>query len=313
MIRWGFLGAGWMATTGLAPAVHSAKNASLYAVASRDHARSLPLNPQKVHGSYEDLLADPDVDAVYINLANHQHGQWTIKALAAGKHVLCEKPLALDLAQAQMMASAAQQYDRLLVEAVWTRWHPRFVRIVNVVSGGGIGQLEEIDSSFCFTSEFKDNYRLDPMMGGGSLLDVGLYQAHTWSALNGGKPKLDIESVDRKVGTTGVDLTTHITGRLSSGVKVTALASFEKQEAQHLVITGSDATIQCQGNDAFTSWNKPSALHIGDHVEEFAAINPYAVMVENFGSRINGEPSWIPKIEESLYVMGLLDQIKAFK
>ena len=79
------------------------------------------------------------------------------------------------------------------------------------------------------------------------------------------------------------------------------------------MITGSDATIQCQGNDAFTSWNKPSALHIGDHVEEFAAINPYAVMVENFGSRINGEPSWIPKIEESLYVMGLLDQIKAFK
>ena len=313
MIRWGFLGAGWMATTGLAPAVHSAKNASLYAVASRDPDRSLALNPQKVHSSYDDLLADPDVDAIYINLANHQHFEWTIKALTAGKHVLCEKPLALNFEQAQAMADAAKKYDRILVEAVWTRWHPRFVRIVELVSGGDIGQLRTIDSSFCFTGDFKDNYRLDPLMGGGSLLDVGLYQAHAWSAMSHGEPTLIIESVDQNAGATGVDLTTKVSAQFSNGVKVSALSSFEKQEAQHLVITGSDATIDCPGDDAFTSWNKPSSLHVGESVEEFAAIDPYSLMVENFSDRIMGLPSWIPKIEESLYVMGLLDQIKAFK
>jgi xylose dehydrogenase (NAD/NADP) len=211
-----------------------------------------------------------------------------------------------------MMAQAAKKYDRLLVEAVWTLWHPRFARIVELVSQGDIGQLSSINSSFTFTGSFGDNYRLNPLMGGGSLLDVGVYQAHTWSALCGNRPTLSIESVVRNVGATGVDLTTQITGTLSSGIKVGALTSFEKQEAQHLVITGSEATIECMGNDAFTSWKKPSSMRVGDHLEEFPAIDPYAVMIENFGCYIQGEPSWTPQIEDSLYVMGLLDQIKDF-
>jgi predicted dehydrogenase len=121
MINWGFLGAGWIASKALAPAVHSAKNATLYAVASQDRSRSEKLSPKQIHNSYEDLLADPEIDAVYINLANHQHFDWTLAALAAGKHVLCEKPLALNYVQAQMMAEAAAKNDRLLVEAVWNQ------------------------------------------------------------------------------------------------------------------------------------------------------------------------------------------------
>lgn len=311
MIRWGFLGAGWIATTAVAPAVHSARNGILHGVASRDRGRAAALHPQKVYARYEDLLADPEIDAVYINLANHQHCQWTVAALAAGKDVLCEKPLALDRAQGQVMADAAKKYNRLLVEAVWSRWHPRFVRIVELVARGDIGELVGIDSAFCFTAQFSNNYRLISGMGGGSLLDVGVYQAHLWRALNEDEPELKIESFTQSLGATGEDLTTQVSGELGNGVKINALASFEMPETQRLVIAGELATIKCLGNDAFTSWKKSSSLSVGNHLEEFEPVDPYCIMIENFGNHIEGKPAWILPIEQSLYVMKLLDQIKS--
>jgi predicted dehydrogenase len=311
MISWGFLGAGWIATKALAPAVHEAKNASLHAVASQDRVRAQALSANKVYDRYQDLLDDPEIDAVYINLANHQHCEWTIAALAAGKHVLCEKPLALDYVQAKEMADAAVRYDRVLVEAVWSRWHPRFVRIVELVNGGDIGALKRIESAFTFTGAMENNYRLDPNMGGGSLLDVGVYQAHAWRALIHGEPELSIGSLKQNMSSTGVDMTTELTGTLGVGVEVSALSSFEMPEAQKLVITGEVTTIECVGSDAFTSWHSPSSLRIGDRVESFAPVDPYRLMIENFGAHISGEPAWIPSIDQSLYVTKLLDQIKA--
>ena len=113
MLRWGFIGAGNIATRALAPAVHNSLTSSIYAVASRDTNRSQALSPTKVHASYGDLIADADVDAVYISLANHQHAEWAIKALQAGKHVLCEKPLASTHAEAKLMADAARISGKL--------------------------------------------------------------------------------------------------------------------------------------------------------------------------------------------------------
>jgi len=312
MISWGFLGAGWIAKTAMAPAVHAAHNATLQAVASRDHDRAKALGPHTVYQRYEDLLADPTIDAVYINLANDQHCQWSIAAMAAGKHVLCEKPIALDYAQAQAMADAAKKYDRVLVEAVWGQWHPRFIRVVELVQAGEIGKLTSIDSSFCFTGDFTDNYRLDPTMGGGSLLDVGLYQVHAWAALLPGVMDLTISSVKENPSDSGVDLTTKISGLLASSVTVDAIASFEMPEQQHLVIKGELGTIELLGNDAFTSWQKESALRIGDQEEQFAPVDPYQLMVENFGEHIMGKDGWIVPMEQSLAVMQVLDQISAF-
>jgi D-xylose 1-dehydrogenase (NADP+, D-xylono-1,5-lactone-forming) len=312
MINWGFLGAGWVATRALAPAVHEARNAKLLGVASRDLGRAAALVPEKTYDKYEDLLADSEIDAVYINLANHQHCEWTIAALAAGKHVLCEKPLALNYEQGQMMAKAAAKYDRILVEAVWNRWHPRFARIVELVNGGDIGAINRIDSSFCFPAQFENNYRLEVEMGGGSLLDVGIYQAHLWRALIHGEPQLNIESLIKNIGSTGVDLTTQLVGRLGNNIEISALSSFEMPETQKLVISGELATIECPGDDAFTSWNKPSSLRIGDHVQEFAPIDPYRLMIENVSAFILGESAWIPAIDQSLYVAKILDQIRAF-
>jgi len=313
MINWGFLGAGWVATRALAPAVHEARNAKLLGVASRDLGRAAALVPEKTYDKYEDLLADSEIDAVYINLANHQHCEWTIAALAAGKHVLCEKPLALNYVQGQMMAEAAAKYDRILVEAVWNRWHPRLSRIVELVNGGDIGTLNRIESSFCFPAQFENNYRLEVEMGGGSLLDVGIYQAHLWRALIHGEPQLNIESLIKNISSTGVDLTTELVGKLSNGIEICSLSSFEMPETQKLVISGELATIECPGNDAFTSWNRPSLLRIGDHLQEFAPVNPYRLMIENVSASILGESAWIPAIDQSLFVAKLIDQIKTFE
>jgi predicted dehydrogenase len=312
MISWGFLGAGWIAKTALAPAVHAARNATLQAVASRDHDRAKALGPHTVYDRYEDLLADPTIDAVYINLANDQHCQWSIAAMAAGKHVLCEKPIALDYAQAQLMADAAKKYDRVLVEAVWSQWHPRFIRAVELVQAGEIGTLIGIDSSFCFTGNFADNYRLDPAMGGGSLLDVGVYQAHAWAALNPGALDLQISSLKVNLSDSGVDLTSKIAGVLNEMIKIDAIASFEMPEQQHLVITGDRSSIEFLGNEAFTSWHKKSSLRVGDQVQQFAAVDPYQLMVENFGEHIMGNSGWIMPMQQSLVVMKIVDQIRAF-
>jgi xylose dehydrogenase (NAD/NADP) len=312
MINWGFLGAGWIASTALAPAVHEAKNAKLQAVASRDQGRANALQPETIYERYEDLLADPKIDAVYINLANHQHYEWTIAALAAGKHVLCEKPLALNQKEAEAMTAAAREHNRVLVEAVCTTWHPRFIRAIELIKNGDIGELREVNSAFCFPAQIENNYRLSKEMGGGSLLDVGVYQAHVWGALFDNAPELKIESIDRNLGATGIDLTTQVAGQFAHGVKVNAISSFEKPENQQLLISGESASIEFLGSDAFTSWKKPSLLRVGDHVQEFAPIDPYCVMIENFSDHIAGKPALIPSFDQSLYVAKLLDQIKDF-
>jgi predicted dehydrogenase len=311
-IRWGFLGAGYIATKALTPAVHAAKNATLQAVASRDVIRSQSLEPVKVHSTYQDLLDDPDIDAVYISLANHQHCEWSIKALQAGKHVLCEKPIAMDAKEARLMADAAKENNRMLVEAVWTRWHPRFIRMVELVQSGAIGEIKAIKASFTFPGSLEGNYRLLPEMGGGSLFDVGPYPLHAWSALTQGNLKMKIDSVQRNIGSTGVDMTTRIDATLNGCIAVNALTSFERDEEQQLLVKGSISTIENIGNDAFTSLRNPSVLKVGDLLENFAPVDPYQLMVENFSARIKGEASWILPIEETIRVMEILDEIALF-
>ena len=311
MINWGFLGASWVAGKALVPAVNSAPNASLYAVASRDPNRSAAFEPQVVHKSYEELIADPKVDAIYISLANHLHLEWTTKALNAGKHVLCEKPIAISGVDAKTIAETAKANDRLLVEAIWTRWHPRFIRMVELVRAGEIGELSSIDSAFTFTREIDDNYRLSPKMGGGSLLDVGPYQAHVWAALVGASANFSITTVTQNIGPTGVDMTTEVNATFDDKVKVSAVASFERSEEQRLEITGSNGKIQFPTGQAFTSWNEASSLKVGDRVEEFAPIDPFTLMVTDFGNHLMGEPAWLPSMEESIFVAAILDKVKA--
>ena len=308
-INWGFLGAGFVASRGLAPAVHTSRGATLYAVASRDEERSATLEPQRVHATYDDLLADDHVDAVYISLSNSQHIEWVTKSLQAGKHVLCEKPLGLTAAQTSAMFDVATRNDRMLVEAVWGRWHPRFARIVELVTSGEIGDIEHIETAFTFTSEMTDNYRLSPSMGGGALLDVGCYQAHAWVALTKGATDLTITQLERTIGPTGIDLTTDLSVRINNTVTAHSVSSFALPSHQQFIVKGTNGQISTGAGESFTTWNEASSLLVNDVLEEFPVTNAFVEMVENVSGVIDGESGWTVSSADSIRVAAILDSI----
>jgi D-xylose 1-dehydrogenase (NADP+, D-xylono-1,5-lactone-forming) len=308
--RWGLIGAGWIATKTIAPAMHTSAETIVQAVASRDLKRAKLLNPVTIHETYDELINNPLVDAVYISLPNHLHCEWTVKALKAGKHVLCEKPFAMNLAEVELMVKTARECDRLLVEAVWSRWHPRMIRMVDYIKSGNIGELISIDSSFTFPASIEGNYRLSPAMGGGALFDIGVYPLHAITAIVGDSAQAVIQSCDVNFGPTGIDLTTKWSISFNDSIIANGLASFEAPEDQTLIVRGEKQSVEMVGNQAFTSWHAPSTLRLGDQVEEFAAVDPYMLMIENFGRRINGEESWVLPLESSLWAQKVGDQLR---
>ena len=309
-IRWGLIGAGWIATKAIAPAMHAQPNAVVQAVASSDPKRAKLLNPITIHQSYEALINDPLVDAVYISLPNHLHCQWSVKALNAGKHVLCEKPFAMNVSEVESMIKAARENDRLLVEAVSSRWHPRMIRLIDYVKAGNIGQLISIDSSFTFPASIEGNYRLTPAMGGGALFDVGVYPLHAITALVGDDASVEIKNYDVKVGPTGIDLTSRWQMQINNSITASGLASFEMPENQSLIVRGEKESIELIGAQAFTSWHSASSLRLGQKVEEFEAVDAYGLMIENFGKRIHYQESWVLPLETSLSVQKMLGQLQ---
>lgn len=308
-VNWGFLGAGFVASRGLAPAVHTSRGAHLYAVASRDEKRSATLEPERTHATYDDLLADERVDAVYISLSNSQHIEWVTKSLEAGKHVLCEKPLGLNATETEAMFDCASRNGRLLIEAVWGRWHPRFARIVELITAGAIGDITHIETVFTFTSEMTDNYRLNPLMGGGALLDVGCYQAHAWVALTQGARALTITDLVRTLGPTGIDLTTDVSVRIDNAITAHAVSSFALPSEQQFVIQGTLGQISTDVGESFTTWNEASSLLFNDLVEEFPVTNAFVEMVENVSRMIEGDNAWVVRPSDSIRVAQILDAI----
>ena len=310
-VNWGFLGAGFVASRGLAPAVHASRGAHLYAVASRDEERSATLEPEKVHATYDDLLADERVDAVYISLSNSQHIEWVTKSLEAGKHVLCEKPLGLNAIETAAMFDVAARNGRLLIEAVWGRWHPRFARMIDLVTTGEIGDIQHIETAFTFTSEMTDNYRLSPSMGGGALLDVGCYQAHSWVALTHGAADFSITELARTVGPTGIDLTTDVNVRINSNITAHAVSSFALPSHQQFIVRGSEGQISTDAGESFTTWNEASSLLVNDVIEEFPVTNAFVEMVENVSQVIDGDAGRLVSSADSIRVAQILDTIAA--
>ena len=309
-VRWGFIGAGYVASRAMAPAVHSASGAELYAVASRDKKRSAELEPTVVHDSYRALIDDPSVDAVYISLTNVQHKEWVLAALDAGKHVLCEKPLALNADEVRTMMAAAEHNSRLLVEAVWTRWQPRMKRMAEVIRRGDLGAVQEISSAFTFQGDLTGNYRSDPGMGGGALLDVGCYQAHLWLMLLGESIDYSIENVERTVGSTGVDLTTAVHAALNESVRADALCSFDMAPEQRIAVKGSSSSMRTGAGEAFTLWKQEATLLIGDTVETFAPDDAFALMVQGVSAAIREDDADIFPTTSSLQVAEILDSIR---
>ena len=179
-VRWGILGCAGIAERALIPAVRASATGELVAIASRDAAKARAWAARfgipRAHSDYAALLEDAAVDAVYIPLANHLHAPWTLCALKAGKHVLCEKPIALDAREAETMSAAAEKAGLLLMEAFMYRFHPQVERAIELVRAGEIGAARFVRSSFTFPYDGDSaNYRWTPRFGGGALLDVGFY------------------------------------------------------------------------------------------------------------------------------------------
>ena len=310
-IRWGFLGAGFVASRAMAPAVHESRGARLFAVASRDRDRSRSLEPEVVHARYEELLNDERVDAVYISLANHQHVEWVTRALLAGKHVLCEKPLGITASETRHMFDVATECGKQLIEATWVRWHPRFKRIVELSTSGALGELQHIDTSFTSISEMTENYRLHPEMGGGALLDVGCYQVHVWVSIFGSSVNVNVEEVRREVGSTGVDLTTRARAGLDAYATATSLSSFVLPSSQTIVVRGADTQIQTVQGEAFTSWRESSSLLVGNNEESFGYVDAFVEMVENVSSFLRDGSGWILPPDQTVRVAEIIDSIAA--
>jgi predicted dehydrogenase len=262
-----------------------------------------------VHATYDDLLADERVDAVYISLSNSQHIEWVTKSLEAGKHVLCEKPLGLNAVETAAMFDAAARNGRLLIEAVWGRWHPRFARMVQLVTTGAIGKIQHIETAFTFTSEMTDNYRLNPSMGGGALLDVGCYQAHAWVALTKGAADFSITELARTVGPTGIDLTTDVNVRINKNITAHAVSSFALPSNQQFIVRGSLGQISTAAGESFTTWNEASSLLVNDVLEEFPITNAFVEMVENVSRAIEAGEGWVVSSADSIRVAQILDII----
>lgn len=312
-INWGFIGAGMVAEKALAPAVRSARGANLYAVASRDIKRAGALKPEVSYDNYEELLNDPKVDAVYLSLPNNLHLSLGLKALNAGKHLLCEKPLAMNYAQAQEMFAVAKSNNRLLVEAIWFRFHPRTNKMMQVVAGAEIGEPLTLDATFTFENKTFNNYRFDPLQGGGALLDLGPYPLHLLVALTGVGSAISSLVVHQNMSASGVDLTTTIKGVSASGLSFNFHLSFEQAPKQEISITGSKGKLNFGASDAFTNWNTPSSLIVNNTTHNFTSLDPYQLMVESVSDSIAGVKSWLPSAAESLFVMGALDQIRSAK
>ncbi len=310
-VRWGVLGAGWIVQQATAQAIHQAPSATLAGVASRDIERARKVDPERAYAHYEELLDDESIDAVYIALTNDQHAPWIHRALAAGKHVLCEKPLTLSAEQTKVAFDAAEGLGLLLVEAAWSMWHPRMQRIVQLASTGELGEIQEFLGTFTFEGVPSGNYRLDPALGGGALLDVGVYPLH---ALVGCVPEefsVDLD-IDQAMSESGVDLTTQARLHLSTGARASIVASFAMPESQRLLVRGDGCEARVPGDQAFTSWREATTLKIDDATEAFAPTDAYRDMFEAVSGKILGRPEWVLPPKASSRVAELIDAVIAF-
>jgi xylose dehydrogenase (NAD/NADP) len=311
----GFIGAGGIVRHALAPAAHAATGVRLQAVAARDRQRAQALEPAgRSYDDYDALLADPSVDLVYVALDNGGHLPWTLAALAAGKHVICEKPLGLDPTAVDTMLAAADQHDRLLVEAFWYRWHPRTRRLEQLLGQGALGPVQQVQAGFSYSGPEQGDpdreYRYSPERGGGALLDVGCYALSAAHLALG--PGLSVHSAAGRRGPTGVDLEVTATmvaptGGSDSGPPTAAIhCGMAGVDRQLIAVTGQAARLQF-GDPAFTALRTQVDLTITTpdravRREQFAPVDPYRLMIEAVAARIRGEDSFLPAPEHSRQV-----------
>lgn len=320
-IRWGILGASNFALNFMAPAIHLARNAELAALATGTAAKAAPfleLCPGVVvHASYEALLADPAIDAVYIPLPNHLHVEWTLKALAAGKHVLCEKPIAMQAADIDRIIAARDASGLLAAEAFMIVHHPQWLRAREWVAGGEIGRVEHADAAFSYDNrDDLDNIRNRPETGGGSLPDIGVYTFGAMRFVTGAEPA-DITAAIRREN--GVETFAQVTGTMKGPgaaftfASMTSMRLFTRQE---VVFQGPKGLIRVAHGPFNANVFAEARIELhrpGLHVvtERFPAANHYVLQVEAFGRSVRDGVAYGCPLEFSRGTQVALDRVMA--
>jgi len=321
-LHWGILGNAMIGRKCVMPAIAHSRNGRIRALGTRHPleadgiARHLGID--SIYESYDDVIHDPDVDAVYIPLPNHLHLTWTLKALAAGKHVLCEKPLACNAVEAEEMKALALATDRVLMEALMYRFHPRTQLIKRMISERAIGVPRLVRAAFCFSMaddllKSGANHRLSSPQGGGALLDVGCYGVSVARWLLAAEPRM-VQALAIRRPENNVDI--HLVGNLlfDHGALATIEASFCSGLQQTYSIVGSDGVIDLP-QDAFVPWEKDAVIYYRRDAEETAekiiipGVDEYQLMIEHFGDRVLGGVEPLVPIEDSINNMAVLDSL----
>ena len=319
-VNWGILGAAKFARDHMARAIHEAEDARLYALATSDPVKAKGFRAfcpdLKLHQTYDALLADPDVDAVYVPLPNHLHVEWTLKAIRAGKHVLTEKPIAMKAAEIDALIGARDAGGVLATEAYMIVHHPQWQRARQLVQEGAIGRILHADAAFSYDNrEDPGNIRNRPETGGGSIPDIGVYAYGSVRWVTGAEPVALRARIARE---NGVDTFAQVwadmagpAGRFTYG----AMTSMRLPPRQEVVFQGEGGLIRMVApfNAGLFAEAQLHMLRPGqaDHIECFPGERQYRNQVEAFGHSIRDGAPYAWSLEDAKGTQAMIDMVFA--
>ncbi|MCH1627986.1 Gfo/Idh/MocA family protein [Ferdinandcohnia quinoae] len=316
-INFGILSTANIARKALIPAIERSYNAQVLGVASgsgKAESFAAELNIPKFYNTYEDLLDDPEIDAVYIPLPNQLHKKWTIEAAKRGKHVLCEKPAALSVEEIKEMVAVCRENNVVFMEAFMYHFHPQHKRVKEIITNGEIGDVNLIKSTFSFPLEMdSNNIRLNPELGGGVVYDVGCYCIHATRMITGEEPvKVSAFSLNHP----GTNVDTTVCGLLSfeSGILASFDCSFEQQLVEQYEVIGTKGSIFVK--HAFRPDREGACGLIkvtseAGEREEIAEGDQYALQVEHFAECILNGAHPVYGGEETIKNMQVIERVLA--
>ena len=320
MIRWGILGAAKFALNHMAPAIHAARGAELAALASSSPEKAAPFRAfapgLRLHDSYDALLADPGIDAVYIPLPNHLHLEWSLKAIAAGKHVLTEKPMALQAAEFDQLIAARDASGLLVAEAYMIVHHPQWQKARDLIQGGAIGRVRHVDTAFSFDNGAEPgNIRNRPETAGGGIRDIGVYTYGSVRFATGAEPARLQARIRHE---NGVDVWAQVVGEMAGpdgAFTYSAITSMRLFPRQEVVFQGETGLIRLTAPfNAGLFGEAQVELHRAGNTSElfrYPAVNQYVLQVEAFGRSVaEGVPYGCP-LEFSRGTQAMIDTVFA--
>jgi predicted dehydrogenase len=319
-LRWGVLGCASIATRKVVPALQRSAHGEVVAIASRDRERATgaaaDLGIARSYGSYDELLEDTDIEAVYIPLPNHLHAEWTRRAAAAGKHVLCEKPLAMSVAEAGAMIAACEDAGVALMEAFMYRLHPLWQRVRRLVDEGAVGELTTIQAFFSYRNVDPGNIRNIAAFGGGAVMDIGCYPINVARWMFDGEPGDVVATVWRDPAFGTDVLTSAVLDFGGRQAAFTCSTQIEDDQRVHLVGTAGRLLVEIPFN---IPPDRPTRIvhaaggtpPIAPDIEiiEVPAADPYGVQADAFAAAVRtGSPVPIPP-EDAIGNLAVIERI----